>query len=92
MVSGWVIGAASAALAVRWVSFPEAFCRGSHDGGYTSLRSLHSLQQNGALALMMGSKPRDGSGDDSSQRGSDNDRVAGMEQGGGVALVSGDVP
>lgn len=55
--------------------------------GHSSLRSLHSLQQTGALTLMMGSRPRGGSGDgDGSEHDSDGEVVVDAESGG--ALVS----
>lgn len=87
VVAGWVIGAASASLAVRWVVFPEAFWRGAGGGddrlagGVHGTDNLQSLRENGGFQLMMGS-----------QNGSDvdvRDEVAGGDVGvvraGGVA-------
>lgn len=57
--------------------------------GHSSLRSLHSLQQTGAMTLMMGSRPRGGGGDDDgSEHDSDREVVVDVESGG--ALVSND--
>lgn len=68
-MAGWVIGAASASLAVRWVTFSEAFWRGTgggddrhgaavHDGD-----NLQSLRENGGFQLMMGSSRNGGDAD-----------------------------
>ena len=60
VVSGWVLGAASAALAVRWVTFSEAFWRGASGGddafgaaGHDGTPPVHS---NSGFHLMMESQ------------------------------------
>ncbi|CAM9523922.1 unnamed protein product, partial [Pylaiella littoralis] len=68
VVAGWAIGVGSAALAVRWVTFSEAFWRGGGGGvgvggavgddryGVAVHGSTQSLRDNGALQLMMDSQ------------------------------------
>lgn len=76
VISGWVIGAASAALAVRWVTFSEAFWRGAGGGddGFGAVghdTAIPSLRDNGALQLMMGSQHGSGMGDGDEDAGND---------------------
>eukprot|EP00903_Cladosiphon_okamuranus_P020896 g19189.t1 len=62
VLAGWVIGAVSASLAVRWVTFSEAFWRGAGGGddrlGASVLGSgnLQSLRENSGFQLMTGSQ------------------------------------
>lgn len=88
-MAGWVIGAASASLAVRWVTFSEAFWRGAGGGddrfgvavhGSSDSENLQSLRENGAFQLMMGSQH----GSDVDAR-DDVDRDAGMLKAGAGA-------
>lgn len=61
-MAGWAIGAASASLAVRWVTFSEVFWRGAGRGddrlgaAVHGSDSLQSLRENGGFQLMMGSQ------------------------------------
>lgn len=57
MATGWAIGAASAAIAVRWVTFPEAFWRGAAKVAARPSRDVRSLRDAGAMALMLGPGP-----------------------------------
>lgn len=80
MATGWAIGAVSAAIAVRWVSFPEAVWRGVagievRPGG--EVRSLHDV---GAMALMLGSGP-------SNKNYGSGSSEAGVDVEGGVPLA-----
>lgn len=77
-MAGWIIGVASASLAVRWVTFSEVFWRGAGGGNERLGAAVHgsdnlqSLRENGGFQLMMGS-----------QNGSDMD--VGDEDAGGDA-------
>eukprot|EP00904_Undaria_pinnatifida_P004727 jgi/Undpi1/14255/HiC_scaffold_9.g03904.m1 len=79
VVTGWAIGALSAAIAVRWVTFPESFWRGVAEVDARPGRDVRSLGDVGAMALMLGSGPG------SKDYGSSSD--ADLE--GGVALSRG---
>lgn len=57
VATGWAIGAVSAAIAVRWVTFPEAFWRGVAGAAVRPSRDVRSLRDVGAMALMLGSDP-----------------------------------
>lgn len=86
-MAGWVIGAASASLAVRWVVFPEAFWRGAGGGddrlggGVHGTDNLQSLRENGGFQLMMGSQ----NGSDVDVRDEDAGGDVGVVRAGGVA-------
>lgn len=90
VLAGWLVGALSAASAVRWVVFPEAFWRGGAGDdrfGRGSMNSnVRSLRHSGALALMMGSPHGSLDGGSSSSGG---DGEGDVERG---AVISGGKP
>lgn len=71
MATGWALGAASAAIAVRWVTFPEEFWRGVAGVGVRASRDVRSLRDAGAMALMLDSGPNSKGYGSSSEAGND---------------------
>eukprot|EP00752_Nemacystus_decipiens_P006027 g5443.t1 len=88
VVAGWIIGAASASLAVRWVTFPEAFWRRAGSGDdrlgvdVHGSDSLQSLREKGGFQLMAGSQ----NDSDVDVRDEDAGHDVGGGRAGGVAL------
>ncbi|CAM9534118.1 unnamed protein product [Ectocarpus sp. 6 AP-2014] len=80
VVAGWALGAASAALAVRWVTFSEAFWTGGKTDRYGVVAADDGLLQHkgdngGGMQLIMGGRDYDSGSDDG--------------EGGGTAVVGG---